>query len=147
MKQYSRLISLAGGVISFFSFSLPWEGSVTGIKLANHSSGDGGGLIVTAFIASLIIISVNLMLNRKTIWKSWVSKIVVFISSIIGLFCFSVVLFDRSLYIDSGNFFNEIEFGAFLSAIGFIIAIVSVWNYPKTTDISESEDETDEMSS
>ncbi len=88
------------------------------------------------------------MLNRKTIWKSWVSKIVVFISSIIGLFCFSVVLFDRSLYnIDSGDFFNEIEFGAFLSAIGFIIAIVSVWNHPKTTDISESEDETDEMSS
>ena len=34
MKQYSRYLALAGGIIAFFSFALPWVGIYSGVELA-----------------------------------------------------------------------------------------------------------------
>ena len=35
---------------------------------------------------------------------------------------------------------DEIQYGAFINAVGIIIAIVGIWNHPKTADLSDSDE-------
>ncbi len=140
MKQYSRLISLVGGVISFFSFALPWVEDSSGFKLANISSSNSNvGFVVIVFIVTLIIIVTSLILNRQTFLKVLISRIIVMICCGIGLFCLSY-LFSGQVKI-YGNYVRDIQYGAYLNTIGFIISIVGIWNHPTTKDIPHSEEE------
>ncbi len=144
MKQYSRFITLAGGVLALFSFALPWDEDYSGVEFANMSFNS----ITVIFFASLAIIGTSLVLNRRELWKAGLSRVLVIISSGIGLCCFVVLFFGNGLDLKiDGSWIDEIEYGAFLNAIGFILAIAGIWNYPKTTDISESNDEQDEANS
>ncbi len=132
MKQHSRLISLAGGVLAFLSFALPWAEDYSGFELANNSSSNSNvGFVLIVFIVTLIIIVTSLVLNRQTFMKVRLSKIIVTICSGIGLFCFIILFFgerwDVRIY---GNYVDEIQYGAFLNAVGFIIAIVGIWDHP-----------------
>ncbi len=138
MKDYSRYITLAGGVLALLSFALPWESDYSGVEYANMSF----NFITLVFLASLVIIGTSLVLNRRERWKANLSRVLVFISSGFGICCFVVLFFGEGsdLKIES-TWFDRIEYGVFLNVIGFILAIVGVWTHPKTSDISESNDE------
>ena len=140
MKKYSRFITLAGGILALLSFALPWEGDYSGVELANNTSHDSNvGFVLIVFIATLMIIVTSLVLNRQSLTKVYISKFIVAVSSSIGIFCFILLFFGERWDIDIyGRSADEIRYGAFLNAIGFILAVVGVWNSPKTLDISET---------
>lgn len=142
MKQHSQFILLAGGVLAFLSFALPWVEDYSGVELANISySNSDIGFVLIVFIVTLIIIGTSLVLNRLTPIQVTLSKIIVRICSGIGLFCFIILFFgeswDARIY---GNYVDEIQYGAFLNAVGFIIAIVGIWDHPKTEDLLDSDE-------
>lgn len=192
MKQYSRFITLIGGILAFFSFALPWKHTYSGAVLANDSgwpvalafiassivvgvgyyvlnrksrdnpqlitlglimSGlgllfsvvtiiqffeSGINFITISFVASLVIIGATVyMFNRQTPWKS-IPTTVVLISSSVGLICFLILFFSGSLAIGLGNRIDNTRYGAFLSAIGYVLAIVGLLCFPQTEDILES---------
>ncbi len=136
MKQYSRVITLVGGVVALLSFAFPWDDDYTGVELANNSSS-----VLLVSIVTLFIIVTSLVLNRQTFIKVKLSRIMVTICSGIGLYCFIRLFFgerfDVSIY---GYDVEEIQYGAFINAIGFIIAIVGIWNHPTTGDLSDSDE-------
>ncbi|MDE0086805.1 MAG: hypothetical protein OXU23_13890 [Candidatus Poribacteria bacterium] len=188
MKQYSRFITLTGGILAFFSFALPWKHIYSGAMLANgrgwpitlafiassivvgigyfvlsQKSRDnprlitlglimsGLGLlcwvvtliqflesrinfITISFVASLIIIGITIYtLNRQTPWKSIPTKLLL-ISSSVGLICFFILFFSGSLAIGSGNRVDNTRYGASLSAIGYILAMVGLLCFPKSNE-------------
>ena len=188
MKQYSRFITLTGGMLAFFSFALPWKHTYSGAMLANgrgwpitlafiassivvgigyyvlsQKSRDnprlitlglimsGLGLlcwvvtliqflesrinfITISFVASLIIIGITIYtLNRQTPWKSIPTKLLL-ISSSVGLICFLILFFSGSLAIGSGNRVDNTQYGASLSAIGYILAMVGLLCFPKSDE-------------
>ncbi len=136
MKQYSRVITLVGGVVALIGFAFPWMEDIPGHELANNSSS-----VLLVSIVTWIIIVTSLVLNRQTIIKGTISRIMVTICSGIGLYCFIRLFFGErwnvSIY---GYSVEELQYGAFINAIGFIIAIVGIWNYPKTGDLSDSDE-------
>ncbi len=127
MKQYSRLIILVGGVIALSSFALPWGDDDSGVVLANDSLHSNAYVfsVRVMFLAALLIIFTSLFLYRESIVR--ISKLFVYLSSIVGLICFFVLFFADSWDLD----INETNYGVFLCAVGFIVAVVGVW------DISE----------
>lgn len=142
MHQYSRLITLVGGVVALLSFAFPWDDDHTGVELANSSYNNSDiGFVLIVLIATLIIIISSLVLNGQTSMKVKLSKTIVAICSCIGLFCFIIMLFGERWDIDiyNNSFGNtrysesfQIQYGAFINAVGFIIALVGIWNHPKT---------------
>ncbi len=142
MKQYSRLITLAGGVVALLSFAFPWDDDHTGVELVNSSYNNSDiGFVLIVLIATLIIIVSSLVLNGQTSMKVKLLKTIVTICSCIGLFCFIIMLFGERWDIDIynnpvGNYIEsesfQIQYGAFINAVGFIIALVGIWNHPKT---------------
>lgn len=136
MKIYQRFFILGSGLFTFFCFRLPWDGGRSGFW---HCANDDFGIII-ALIASIVTIGSILL---------WRSRILILISSIIGV-----------IYVLSGHFSNlkHIEYGATLTAVGFFLTIAGVrffpksednfesirkWFYPKTTDNTESIDNQD----
>ena len=125
MKQYSRLITLAGGVLSLFSFAFPWTEGYTGVQLANEtSSGSDVGHVLWIFVASWIIIIFSMVFYSVVPEKLY--KFFISFSSIVGLICFVVLFFSERLELEP--YIDGIHYGAFLSAVGFIIAVVGVMN-------------------
>ena len=110
MKQYSRFITVIGGILAFFSFALPWESDLSGAQLAN-----GGGTLVTILlVVALAFIGISIYtLNRYTSWNP-MSKIVALILSSIGLFSYLL-------------FFEQTIGGRFVSNISRISAVVIVF--------------------
>ena len=94
----------------------------------------GSSFVTIAFIASLVIIGMSLMLTRKSLPRT-----LVLISSGIGLCCFLILFFGLRLDIPS-LLVNNLQFGAFLTTTGFILAIVGALEIPKTKNNSESDD-------
>ena len=190
MKQYSRFITLVGGILAFFSFSLPWEKNHSGIELASigvntftviviillgiigtglfflkslsrtlgvvtcgfglccclvllpgfEDLGEyfdvGSSFVTIAFMASLIVIGMIPMLNRRDPWQS-LSRTLTLFSSSIGFCCFLILFFGLKLNLHIQDLLvSDIRFGAFLTTIGFILAIVGVLETPKIKDNS-----------
>ena len=188
MKQYSRFITLTGGMLAFFSFVLPWKHTYSGAMLANgkgwpitlafiassivvgigyyvlsqKSRGNpqlitlglimsglgllcwvvtliqflesGINFITISFVASLIIVGITIYtLNRQTPWKSIPTKLLL-ISSSVGLICFFILFFSGSLAIGSGNRVDNTQYGASLSAIGYIFVMVGLLCFPKSNE-------------
>ena len=102
--------------------------------------------IVISFIASVTIISVSTYrLIHQSIWKSW-STFFVLINCSVGLLCFLILFLGDSfdLTID-GQSLNKLTYGAFLSAVGYILSMVGVFcSYETATshdsDISQQEE-------
>ncbi len=123
MKLHQRFFILGSGLFTFFCFCLPWEDSRSGFWLC---ATDGSGIVITALIASLVIIGSILI---------WHSRILILISSIIGI-----------LIVLPGHLSNlrYIEYGASLTAVGFFLTIAGVRFFPKVKDNTESIDEQDD---
>lgn len=94
--------------------------------------------VTIAFIASLMIIgAIIYMLNRQSPWRSLPTLWVV-INSIIGLCCFLVMMFGEYLNIVVNVIhIDDLNYGASLTAVGFILAIVGVLCFPNTENDSE----------
>ncbi len=130
MKKYSRFITFGSGLLSFFSFGLPWIDDTSGIYLANS---DAGGFIVISFIVCLVVILTSLI---------GMSRNLVIVSCCIGLFCLFTLFFGGKLdIVIDGVYSHEIQFGAFLTAVGFFLAIAGVLDLSKTKGSSEANDE------
>lgn len=129
MKQYGRLITLAGGVLSLFSFAFPWADSYTGVELANITSKNSDvGHVLWIFVASWMIIILVIVFYSTL--KEKIYRFFISFFSIIGLICFVVLFFAERMDFDLyGSGFNEIHYGTFLSALGFIIAIVGLMDF------------------
>ncbi len=84
MKRYSHLITVLGGILTFFCFALPWEKDRSGALLANTGEGT---LVPIALIASLVFIGISFyMLNRHTSWNPISIIAVLIISSMLLAF-------------------------------------------------------------
>lgn len=135
MKQYSRLITLAGGVIALFSFALPWDYEDSGVELANDSFDyEYVFFVIVMFLASMFIIFLSLFFYYILILR--ITKFFVVLSSIIGLICFFVLFFGDRWDLD----IEDNSYGVFLCAIGFVIAIVGVWEKPDQNTIIITDD-------
>lgn len=155
MKQDSRLVTPAGGILALLCFFMPWvkfsckdfsktiTHTISGFELATKQQVN---LITIALIAAVAIVVISLyMLKSQTPWKF---KLPIFISSGIGLGGLLFEYVRSNAGIDTG--FGKIsledlgitfQFGAFGTIIGFILAIVGVWNYSKPINNSEFHDE------
>ena len=133
MNKYSRLITLAGGVLSLFSFALPWADDHTGVQMANDDTlNNDVGFVIIIFIASCVIIMANLLIAGHSPLATNFYKILISISSIIGLVNFIVLFFaGRSDRVFLGRVIDDVHYGPFLSAFGFILAIIGALNYLK----------------
>ena len=149
MKQNSRFITPAGGIVALLCFFLPWvkfDCSGTTLTLSGFEIATKGQVNLTtlALIAALAIIGISLyMLKEQTPWKS---KLPVLISSGIGLGCLLFGFLRLSTGVDTG--FGKIslkaleasfQFGVFGTIIGFILSLIGVWNYSKASDSGESD--------
>ena len=155
MKSDSRFVTPAGGILALLCFFMPWVKfsckdfsktityTISGFELATKQQVN---LITVALIAAVVMIVISLyMLKEQTPWKS---KVPILISSGIGLggLLFEYVRSNTSIDTGFGKISLEdlgitFQFGAFGTIIGFILAIVGVWNYSKPIDSSESHDE------
>ena len=196
MRQYSYFITLAGGCLALFAFSLPWKHTYSGAVLANGkgwlitlvfsvsfgifvtglcllnrkppvSSGlltlavfmvcfgfvcgamsfiqlfeRGINIITISFVASLIIIGTTIyMFNRQTDSGS-LPTICIFTSSCVGICCFLILFFSGNFVIGSGIEVDNTRYGAFLTVIGYVLAMVGLFCFPKTDIyITESNEE------
>ena len=114
MKKYSAYIILFGGLITFYSFALPWHDNFSGAQLANS----GGATIITGILILTCVIfgSCFSILNRERSWNT-VSKLLVWINS-------CVVLFLAFLFLDSlGMNFSILVFPLLL--FGIIVYITN----------------------
>lgn len=132
-KMFGPAFTKAGNFVKFSGFSLGIERRLSTI----------------AFIAALAIIGICLyMLVKKTPWEA---RILVFVSSGVGLLC---LLFTLSLLTPefTGGIVVELfrqtgiwetqrmdlqelirlQFGGFGTAVGFILAVIGAWSLPKS---------------
>ena len=124
-------IALSLAAIGFLSCT------VTFIEVVNTAL----NFITISFIAAGVIIGTSIyMLNRLTPEKS-LPNTVVLISSGIGLCCFLILFFGGSLTINSNIRIDNTRYGAFLTAIGYILVFSSQFCYPQTEDVSEPGEE------
>ena len=101
----------------------------------------GFNFIIISFIASLVIIGVGIfMLILQPPWKSW-STFLVLISSSVGLCCFLILFLGVSLNIkmDGVRLYNP-QYGAFLSAVGYILSVIGVLSSFESENSPESQD-------
>ena len=86
--------------------------------------------ITFAFFMSVIIIGISLMLDRQGHWHSS-ARTLVLMNAVVGFFCFLVVVFSSKLDLKIAGTLNpQIKYGAFLTAVGFILSIVGVLETP-----------------
>lgn len=84
MREYARLISLAGGILAFYCFVLPWESSYSGLHLAVGK----GGVITTFLIVSLFIIGIYIYwISTKSNFNAFLMTIALFIGLIGTYIC------------------------------------------------------------
>ena len=88
MLKYSRLITLIGGILAFFSFALPWDNEISGAEFANTGEDT---LVIIAIIAAIGLCGISIyMLNRYTTWQP-MSKITAVIISGMALFFYILI--------------------------------------------------------
>lgn len=96
--------------------------------------------IIIAFIAAITAITVSTYrLIHNSGWKSWSTFFVLFSCSV-GLLCFLILFLGESvdLTID-GEYLDNPQYGAFLSAVGYILSMVGVFCSFETVKNSESD--------
>ena len=103
---------------------------------------DSANTFVTfAFITSLVVIGMSLLLNPQSRWHSFF-KIFVLINAGIGLLCFLIVVFSLKLNLRiAGTLDSDIKYGAFLTAIGFLLSIFGISETPRNLENSGTENQ------
>ncbi|MCG9127068.1 hypothetical protein JT359_05635 [Candidatus Poribacteria bacterium] len=130
MKLYSKFITLAGSILTIFSFSMPWlkeyNRNMTGIKLT-HIDEDYSYYADFAFILTLVIIFISLhIMARKKPLRIWF-KLLVLTICLVGFYCCLAILAGSGM---EERFYhqldNDVGFGVFLTVIGYILVSAGV---------------------
>ncbi len=108
MKMSQRFFLLGSSLFTFFCFCLPWVDDESGFQLIV-----GEGALIIPLAVTLVIIGCLLI---------WQSKIIIYISSLIGIFLLMILLFSNLLFI---------EYGLSLTIVGFFLTIAGVTFFPK----------------
>ena len=100
----------------------------------------GINFILIAFFAALTITYFGIFrLIQQPPWKSW-STFLVLISSIIGLCCFLILFFGISLKIAiGGRKLYDPGYGTFLTAVGYILAMIGILSSIENANSPESQ--------
>lgn len=97
--------------------------------------------IVIAFIASITTITVSTYrLILESGWNSWSTFFILFSCSV-GLLCFLILFLGESLdlSIDGESLYNP-QYGAFLSAVGYMLSMIGVFcSYETTQNVVSSD--------
>ncbi len=129
--SWRKILSLSiGGIGMLFCFALSFAINEIGINL-----------FVISFIAALTIIGVSIYrLVRQSPWQSWTTYLVLICSSI-GFCIFLILFLSVSLNLKFGarTLYNP-QYGAFLTAIGYILAIIGVLSCIETNESKEIQD-------
>ena len=125
--RWTQFITLLGGSIAIAGFFMPWVGTGNSTWSAyrffiTRPLNPNACLIIIAFIASIVIVGINLyMLHRRTPWKS---RIPILISSGVGL----AILFEYQLIhvraIENMISISVSLIGFWGTMIGFAVAFV-----------------------
>lgn len=127
-QRYWRIVGvlILGGIGFIICFSLVLMNYEI-LNIAVNDQDSGINFILMSFFASLTIICVSIYrLIHRSKWKSWTSFFLIFCSSV-GLICF-LILFDAdSLDLKiNRHYLRDPKYGAFVAAVGYILAIVGV---------------------
>lgn len=116
------------------------------ISLIYASINSGINFIIIDFIGAVTIIGVSIfVLIWQPSWKS-ISTFLILISSSVGLCCFLVLFVSDSLHLKfEGDFLFRPRYGAFLTAIGYILAIIGAFGSRETNNSAEVLDTTLEV--
>ena len=95
-------------------------------------------IITISFLASLVIIGATIIMIRQQSPQESVLTLVVLISSVVGFCCFLLLLFGGNLSINSRVRLDNTRYGAFLTAIGYILVFVSHYCLSITENSPES---------
>ncbi len=100
----------------------------------------GINFIMIAFIAALTITGASIFrLIRHPLWKSW-STFLILISSGVGFCCFLILFLGGSLNIELGDSkLYSPRYGAFLTVVGYILAMIGVLSFIEKVDSPESQ--------
>ena len=110
MKLYQRFIILGSGLFTFFCFCLPWVEDDSGFKLIVSE-----GTFFTPLVLMVTFVIIGCVLY-------WQSRILIYISSLVGIIRLMVLLFSNLLFV---------EYGLPLTIIGFFLTIAGVRFFPK----------------
>ena len=186
MRHYSRYITLAGGLLAFFCFALPWKHIYSGAVLANARgwyitllftssliillSGiyllrqrrtvnprlfplallmvfvgsifgvvyflqlftAGINFITVSFVATIVIVATAIYVLSRHTSQSITSRVVLIFCCYVGLTCFLILFFGGSMNFDSNNRIDNTKYGAFITAIGYIIVLLDQLRLTKT---------------
>ena len=100
----------------------------------------GINIFVLSLITALTITGFSIYrLIRQSTWQSW-STFIILISSGVGLCIFLILFFGQSLnlMIGSHSLYNP-QYGAFLTAIGYLLAIIGVLSCIETKESQETQ--------
>jgi len=143
MKRHSQIIILASSILAIFGFSMPWlkmyDENHSGIKLT-HLDENYSVYVVIAFILTLFIILISLhIMARKKPLRLWF-KLLVLTMCWFG-FCCCLAIFaglgneERFYRLEE----NDVGFGVFITAIGFILVSAGVLSSNKNHNGSNSQ--------
>ncbi|RKU10777.1 hypothetical protein C6501_13485 [Candidatus Poribacteria bacterium] len=135
LTSWRPVLALIVGSIGILSCFIPILTSFYG----------GVNFILIAFFAALTITGISIFrLIRQPPWKSW-STFLVLISSSVGLCCFLILFFGISLNIAIGERrFYDPGYGAFLTAVGYIFAMIGILSSLETANNSASQNTREE---
>ncbi|MYG00251.1 hypothetical protein F4212_14125 [Candidatus Poribacteria bacterium] len=128
--SWRKIIALGiSGVGILFCFALSFAINETEINL-----------FIFSFIAAFTITGVSIYrLFRQSPWKSG-STYIVLLSSGIGICIFLILFLGRSLNLKiDGNLLYNPQYGAFLTAVGYLLAIIGVLSCIETTESKETQ--------
>lgn len=101
----------------------------------------GANLVSTTFLMFLVIIGATIyMLNRQSDWRS-LPTFWILTSSFIGICCYLVIFLGDSLDLVQNSIdIQSLRYGASLTTIGFILAIIGSLCFPQTEKSPVSKD-------
>lgn len=143
-QRYLRIIGalILGGIGFIICFALVLMNyEILNIAVNDHDSGIN--FILMSFFASLTIICVSIYrLLHRSKWKSLTSFFVIFCSSV-GLICFLILFDGDSLDLKiNRHYLSDPKYGAFLAAVGYIIAMVGVLCSNESVEKNKTDDTT-----
>ena len=159
MRQYAQYFMLAGGILTFLCFFMPWvkfelpsdlDKSLVPEVIGIQEATRGLNFTTLSLVALLTILGISIyyILTQKIPWKF---KTIVQISCIIGVLCIMLTLIQfTALYrlyssVAIGTYMAKdpqfelnlykiykIQLGGYGAAAGFILAYIGVCNIPNS---------------
>lgn len=126
---FSLIIGILASAICFASFVMVVS--------------EGLNFVTISFVASVEIVGISIYVFNRTVVSEPILRLGILISSLIGVCCFLLLFFSGSYIIGSNSRIDNTRYGAFLTAIGYMVVIIGYLclEKPKVSSIEFSEEE------